>query len=332
MNIRWSENTVVTVSCPSPPLTIEDIGCFIESRVEGLYEKETDGQDRAQVQTRKVMKINADGSSTDQAPWGDHADQWFKDGETILADCMAITESMAAARRPQITEEELKEMRKDLRFDLNDRVLCYCGPRWLSGHVVGTAVPDEGEVLPYLVKTDPLPGLSSKTISVPNDKDGTCTQEICFDPTTDMHLVKAAATVLTGSTRPKLRFAQGEKVCVRLRNGEDGLERWLPGVVDTLWAELPGPHDWFISDDCKGQYPTHVAYQVVLNEGGWVYVHRDHHTLIRREAFRPTARVKGISKRFEIRTTADGTKEQVDHQSERKKRMREEDLDDSDDE
>ena len=45
----------------------------------------------------------------------------------------------------------LKEIRKNLRFGLSDRVLCNCGPLWLSGGIVGSAVESEGELFPYVV-------------------------------------------------------------------------------------------------------------------------------------------------------------------------------------
>merc|ERR1719198_636890 len=114
-------------------------------------------------------------------------------------------------QKPQYSEEMLEQIRAQLRFTLNDRVLCFCGPRWLSGHIVGTAVPDD-DLLPYLIKTDPIPGLPTKTISAPSDSDGCITQEICFDPVNQLHLVRAAASIVTEASKPKLRFALGDKV------------------------------------------------------------------------------------------------------------------------
>jgi len=326
IDINWDNKELLTVTCQESPLTIEEVSSWIEARVENMYDYQTGGKDRAQIQTRSIKKPMV----PEALAWGDHASQHLKDGDTIIVDCMAITDSMARrmrAQRPQYTEEDLEEIRKKLRFDLNDRVLCFCGPRWLSGHVVGSAVPDDDTLLPYLVKTDPVPGLPSKTISVPSDRDEVCTQEVCFDPESELHLVKSAATLLAGSQRPKLRFAAGDKVACRLKNDpKDGLETWVAGVVSSIWPELPGERKWQI-ENISGEFPSVVAYKVDFSTGGWVYCHRDHHTLIRRDGMQPQTRVKGISKRMEVRKANDGSREQVDHQTERRKRMLESDSD-----
>mmetsp|Transcript_41416 Transcript_41416/g.81869 ORF Transcript_41416/g.81869 Transcript_41416/m.81869 type:complete len:352 (+) Transcript_41416:70-1125(+) len=319
MNIDWSEAEVMTITCQDPPLTIDDISSWIEARVEDLYHKQTRGQDSVQVQTRSIKKLD----SSDMLPWGDYARDHLRDSDTIVVNSIAMTESMAMRRRtPRYSERDLEEIRKQLRFGLNDRVVCYCGPRWFSGSIVGTAVMDEDTPLPYLVKTDPLPGLPGRTISVPSDTDEICVQEVCFDAQSELHLVKAAATLLTGSTRPKLRFAVGDKIACRLKsNPKDGLERWVSGTVSSVWPELPGPLRWDMGD-VAGEYPKVVAYKVDLETGGSLYCHRDHHTLIRREGMQPQMRVKGISKRMEVRVAKDGSKESVDHQTERRKRIR----------
>lgn len=151
-------------------------------------------------------------------------------------------------------------------------------------------------------------------------------QDVCFDPRSQLHLVKSAATRLTGSTKPNLRFAEGDKVAVRVKNAQDGLELWVSGGVAALWPTLPGASKWQMAD-MSGEFPTEVPYRVDLSPGGWCFVHRDHHTLIRRDGLQPQTRVKGISKRMEIRKMQDGGREQIDHQTERRKAM----LDDSDD-
>jgi len=227
-------------------------------------------------------------------------------------------------QEPQDTERELGELRERLRFGLNDRLLCNLGPRWLSGVVVGTAVPDpeeEGEILPYLVKTDPLPGLPGRTISVPCDEEDTCTLEVCFDPASSLQLglIKAAAAVLKEGSKPKLRFAVGESVVCRINNDpKDGLERWVPGMIDKLWPILPGEKTWDMFG-VSGEYADSVPYEVALTSGRRVFCHRDDYTLIRREGLQPQTRVKGISKRMEVRSNEDGSKETIDHVTERRK-------------
>jgi len=237
-------------------------------------------------------------------------------------------------QEPEFTEEELHMFRDCLRFGVNDHVLCNCGPRWLSGHIVGAAVPDASSIIPYLVKTDPRPGLPSKTISVPKDTDDVCIQEICFEPCMELHLTKSAAFAVSDSCRPNLRFTIGDAVVCRVRNSvDDGLEQWAVGEVSLLWPKLPpcaGAHHACEVGSCGtcaevtgvfGELPNVVPYRIDLKSGSWVYCHRDHHTLIRREGMQPQQRVRGISRRMEVRTSQDGSKERVDHETGRCKRM-----------
>ena len=144
--------------------------------------------------------------------------------------------------------------------------------------------------------------------------------EVCFDLLSELFLVKCAALGRITSSRPKLRFAEGERVVVRIRNSNDGLECWCSGRVAALWPQLPGERQWDI-DDITGEFPKEVPYRVDLVAGppNWIFVHWDSHTLIRREGFQPQTKVKRISKRLEIRRRDDGTMEQVDHLTERRK-------------
>jgi hypothetical protein len=232
-------------------------------------------------------------------------------------------------QQPEFTQEVIERCRRLLRFDLNDRVLCYCGPRWFSGHVVGTAVVEDDGLVAYLVKTDVLPGVRSTSISVPRDKDEICVQEVCFDPVAQLHMVRCAAPVVTESSKPKLRFAVGEKVVCRIRNDpSDGLENWVPGCISEIWPTLE-EGTWELGD-VSGKFPDMLPYKIDLASGKWLYCHRDVHTLIRREGHQPATRVKGVSKRIEVRREADGSMVRIDHVTERKKRMLEA-VDSSDD-
>jgi hypothetical protein len=324
VRIPWAETELLTITCPDTPMTIEDLASWIEARVERSYERQTRGQDTVQVHIDSILKQHGPPDALD---WDGHARRLLSDGATIVVTGAAVTESMARQMRPRCTDEDLARIRAQLRFGLNDRVVCNCGPRWFSGHVVGTAVPGEGMPLPYLVKTDPLPEFPSKTVSVPSDEDRLCVQEVCFDPRSEIHLVKAAAALLPGSQRPKLRFAAGDGVACRLKNDpKDGLEKWSVGKVACTWPELPGQSAWDIGG-VSGVFPSVVAYKIDLSKGGWVYCHRDHHSLIRREGMQPRTRVKGISKRMEVVIAEDGSKQQIDHQTERCKRAPESDSD-----
>merc|ERR1711972_679765 len=128
------------------------------------------------------------------------------------------------------------------------------------------------------------------------------------DPNSQLHLVKAAASVVSESRRPKLRFAIGDGVVCRIRNDpKDSLEQWVRGAIGSVWPQLPGDDTWHMGGS-SGKYPDIVPYKVDLASGGWVYCHRDDHTLIRRQGMEPLTRVQGISKRMEVRTCADGSK------------------------
>jgi len=242
---------------------------------------------------------------------------------------------METLQESEFVEEDLQMFRNCLRFGVNDRILCHCGPRWLSGHIVGAAVLDANSIIPYLVKTDPMLGLPSKKISVPKDTEDVCVQEICFDPYMELHLTKSAAYAVRDSCRPSLRFTVGDAVVCRVRNSvEDGLEQWASGEISVLWPTLPAcsaaHHVCDVSScgtcaEMTGMFdelPSVVPYKINLKAGSWIYCHRDHHTLIRREGMQPHDRVSGISKRIEVRKSQDGSKERVDHETERCKRIR----------
>ncbi|CAE7185935.1 unnamed protein product [Symbiodinium necroappetens] len=318
--IRWNEEELVIMQFPDVPVTIEDMGSWIESRVERIYELSTQGMDKIMVQSQYLTTAYRPDK---YLPWQEPAHRYFRDGDVVMVQCQA----MSAQQRDPFTKEEIETFKKSLRFEQGDRVLCNCGQLWISGWIVGTAVEDDQDLLPYVVKTDPIPGLPSRTISVPHDRDEVCVQEVCFNPSSELHFVKCAATRLAGSAKPQLRFTEGDKVTVRLKNGTDGLERWVSGCVTDLWPALPGKLQWEI-EGVTGEYPKEVPYRVDLSPLGWCFVHRDDHTLIRREGLQPQTRVKGMSKRLEVIRCEDGSREQVDHQTERRKRMPQSSLDD----
>lgn len=286
-----------------PSTTIMDLTDRIDLKVERLYE-DFGGPDPTSVQTRAVSHSKVE----NKLPFQDLVAQHLKWGDTIVLD--------------------MQVMQVKLRFGLNDRVLCNLGPRWLSGHIVETNLPDEGGFLPYLVKTDPLPGVPSRSISVPRDEDSCCVQEVCFDPTSQLHLVKAAARRVPEHSKVKLRFALGDKVVCRIRNhADDGLEQWVAGAICEVWPRLPGASSWDLGE-VSGHFPDVLPYKVGLLSGAWVYCHRDDHTLIRPESMQPQKRVRGISQRMEVRRAQDGSRVKIDHGTGRQKRLVDTELDD----
>lgn len=300
--------------------TISDLATWIESIIEGNFSEFSEGQDDVQVQLSSVWRHGrADLKDDAEISFEDEVVQHFKSGDTVIVEAYAVQAVSSAPK--QYTEQELKDFRKGLRFGLNDRVLCNCG-RWVPGHIVGTAVPNDGMLLPYLVKTDKLPELPSNPISVPEDSDEVCRQEVCFEPNNQLWLTQAAAIPIPETCRPKLRFKVGDNVCCRVRsNPEDDLEQWESGEVNDVWPRLPVHLEptWDMGE-FAGRYAEYVPYQVLLAAGRkLIYCHRDDHTLIRREGMQPSTRVKGISKRLEIVKHADGSSEMIDHVTERRK-------------
>jgi hypothetical protein len=308
-----------------PDMTIGDMATWIEQVVERVYSASTGDKMKIQVQASGMWSSKSD----EKLDFEEEFEQHFEPGDTAIVEAIflgPVSESFQMP--PRWTAQDIAEFRRRLRFALNDRVICYCGSRWLSGHIVGTAVEEEDDLLPYLVKTDPLAGLPGRTISVPSDSDRICIQEVCFDPQSQLHLVKAAATAVPESSMPKLRFSVGEKVVCRIRNNpQDDLEQWASGTIRQTWAKLPGEQTWELGG-VSGKYPAVVPYEVEI-ASGHVYCHRDTHTLIRREGMQPQTRVRGISKRMELRQAEDGSKERIDHMTERRKRLATAELSDS---
>jgi len=305
-------NKIFASQKPPNLLDLEDIAILIEDFIEDMFQRQYGDQgDEIQVQVYTIM----DEGRTREFAFQDKVDQCLKPGDTII---MAVS-ALSQKARLEFTEQMIEQVRSKLRFGLNDRVLCFCGPRHFSGHVVGTAVPDDGDLLPYLVKTDALPGLPTRTISVPSDHDGCCVQEVCFE-STQLGLVRSAASFVQENRKPKLRFALGDKVVCRIRNNPaDGLENWVAGVISEAWPSL-GAATWDMGE-LSGKFPETLPYKVDLALGNWVYCQRDDHTLIRREGMQPITRVKGISKRMEVLTEADGGNVCIDHVTGRRKRM-----------
>ena len=129
------------------------------------------------------------------------------------------------------------------------------------------------------------------------------------------------STIVVYHTVEHFYTAKLGQVAVRIKNStQDGLEQWMSGIVSTVWPRLPGERQWSFAG-MSGEFPQEVPYKVDLSPGppNFVFVHWDNHTLIRRDGLQPQDRVKGISKRLEIRTCEDGSVEQFDHLTERHK-------------
>lgn len=312
----------MSFSSRKPPMVMEDLAFQVEAYLEKLWQQRH-GEKGAQLQVQVVKVANQQG--TEMFEFKDEVNEHLRPGDTVTMEIH--TNSLELAMTPRFSQELIELIRSRLRFDLNERVVCNCGTRWLSGHIVGTAVPDPADenILAYTVRPDAHPGIPSEIISVPSDNDKLCVQEVCFDPDEQLLLVRSAASAVRESSRPKLRFALGDKVVCRIRNDTtDNLETWLSGSITAVWPNI-GDALWDM-DGSSGKFPDVVPYKVEFASGRWVYCHRDVHTLIRAEGMQPVTRVKGISKRMEVLKDANGTKFVVDHATGRRKRS----LEDSD--
>jgi hypothetical protein len=307
-------------------ISVAELGDQMSMKWEDLYYEQFN--DQAQMQ---IDSFFSPSNLQTELPFTDYVKQHIAPGGCVIAKAYVMTAEMIKGMNPQFWEERRKTFRSELRFDLNDRVICNCGDRWMSGHVVGTAVGENGDFLPYLVKTDRLPGLESGTISVPDDSDDVVTQEVCFDHTLgELHLIQVSTPIVPQSKRSAMRFGIGDRVVCRMRNARDGLENWCRGTISELWQPMPGPFDWEM-DGMRGQFADAVPYRVTLDSGKWIYCQADKHTLIRREDMEPQTRVKGLSKRMEVRHLPDGGREKVDHMTGRRKLLLDESESDDDD-
>lgn len=214
---------------------------------------------------------------------------------------------------PKQIKQYWEEGMQPLRFQQADRVLCNLGERWIAGRILSLGVPDPdnpADKLPYVVKTDMLPGIGQKTISVPCDSHEVCCRERCFHEETELDFAKWAAPCISEKGRRKpLRFSLNEKVAIRVQDTKDGYEHWIQGNVADVWHTLPGhcEKEGFLTT------ADAIPYKIVVADNATFFCHLDEHTLIRRPENVPRTPGRTISKRFERRRLPDGSMEQFDH-------------------
>jgi len=205
------------------------------------------------------------------------------------------------------------KLKPGLRFSQGDRVLCNMGPRRFPGIILSTNnenPEDPDHNIPYVVKTDNLPGVAaSDTILAPDDIDELVCRERCFNSQSELDLAKWAAPMDLNRTKP-LRFSLGDIVGIRVMDCSDGYERWKVGKVVATWPALPcAATTGFLKS------ATAVPYKIQLQEDfrQLFYCHRDEHTLVRRPENIPQTPTKTISQRFEKRRLENGLIEKFDH-------------------
>lgn len=201
-----------------------------------------------------------------------------------------------------------------LRFILLDRVICFVGGEhgWLPGAVQGLNKEDPedptGEtIIPYVVKVDPP---ISSLISVPSDENALVRPEICFGQREDALSFTAMCMWKRPGTKPQRRFGQGERVSCAVEDATNQFSDWRAGTVMSVNLTVAGAG--------KEGEDLLMPYQVKLDSGCTILVHRDEHWLVRDLAFQPdgpriSADGSHCVSRFSQRSTMDGCVEKIDH-------------------
>ena len=170
-----------------------------------------------------------------------------------------------------------------LRFRKRARVVCNVGNEWLSGMV--TAVNDATQhdqtfKYPYVVKLD-----EGDLITAPVDEHDTIRAEICFGRCEDSTLFTLFCLPSVCPSRAR-RFACGERVACAVENSVPALTgtMWAPGTVEMVDRSMEEAAKMLLAEEIltdKEWSKGCVPYQVKMDAGYSVLVHKDVHWLIR---------------------------------------------------
>ena len=207
-----------------------------------------------------------------------------------------------------------------LRFRKRERVVCNIGSEWLSGTIqaINEADPEDKSIkFPYVVKIDhPF----NRLISAPVDDNDAVRAEVCFGKGKDSTLFTLFC--LPPVTRSQRRFRVGERVAC-------AVEDKVPDPTGTSWAAGTIQRvDISMDEAAKKHLPSRqwlngacVPYEVTLDAGCTVLVHKDEHWLIRELAHQaegPRQAIDGARCLMRIeKRQRDGSWETVDHTTRR---------------
>ncbi|KAK3253206.1 hypothetical protein CYMTET_37531 [Cymbomonas tetramitiformis] len=225
----------------------------------------------------------------------------------------------AARRKGKKTKFSDAPKRRPLRFARFDRVVCLVGGdrQWASGNIQSLNEVDPSNptvVFPYVVKTDPPQG---RLISVPSDENDTVRAEVCFGQREGA--MWFTLFCMPATPNKSRRFGVGDRVACAVEDETGDYSSWLPGTVlemeycfEEAAKKLLPDWEW---DGVHGRVP----YQVQLDTGVKVLVHRDEHWLVRdlrlQEAgIRQAANGVHCCKRIE-RRQRNGVWQAVDHKT-----------------
>ena len=180
------------------------------------------------------------------------------------------------------------------RFATSDRVVCRVGGDrgWAAGTVQALEHEDDEvdpyKTFPYVVQVDPP---TSCSFPVPEDTNEWVRAEVAFGRRADAHswtLLSLPRAKVRG-TRFSRRFRVGERVACAVEAPNDGYTVWAAGTVIAVDYPVAG-----IGGMAEGVVP----YQVAIDDGSTVLVHRCEHWLVRDLALQSVG----------PRTAADGTR------------------------
>lgn len=235
--------------------------------------------------------------------WQQHQDAWAPQGRS--ADAPRPPSGRSTRNGKAVGRGAGASEKPPLRFSQGDAVLCNIGSRWVRGRVLSCNVEDSEQpdtVLPYVVKTDNLPGIMpSRTISVPCDEDAVCTREVCFPVADWCFAVHASPTYCAADAQKPLRFTAGCRVAFRVYDWPNGFDRWLEGKVIAVWKQV------------NFRTQQRLPYLLEAEDRTHYWCHIDSHTLLRAPENRPQQRRNGIASRLEVRRLPDGSLEKFDH-------------------
>ena len=220
----------------------------------------------------------------------------------------------------------LENENRELRFQKLERVVCNVGPEWLSGTIMSLKEPTPGNEsvkVPYVVKLD---APHNKLISVPSDDNSTVRTEVCFGQTSDG--LQFTLFCLPQIKSKPTRFVVGERVTCAVEDGPLAKGSvWAAGTVTAIEVSLELPArdllpEKTITDKWQRGIP-YAPYEVELDAGGSVLVHKDAHWLIRDYELQsegPRQAEGGVRclERIQKRKTGDSW-EIVDHMTRRKR-------------
>lgn len=260
-----------------------------------------------------------------------------------------VLDCLAATRREVLDEPDFQFIRRRVawlilslespeelrsgprRFQKRDRVICKLGDgEWAAGVVEAvnhneaniadnkveegnesapmSADPSESFTeQPYVVQLDHPP---NTMLSIPHDSNFCVRAEVCFGRgESALFFTRICMGRRRQASRALLRFKVGERVCCAVEDATGNFSDWVAGTVLALHHIVDEWEDAALA----------VPYQVQLDSGGTVLVHRDEDWLVRDLSLQPEGPRQAEDgtrclNRF-VKRQRDGQWEMIDHKT-----------------